>query len=279
VNVLLALVVGFLVGRVLLVGLLPVLASPILERQNYRGRVLPTAAGVVIVLSVVAIEGGRVLVHALGVGDVTTNVARHAVLLTVVGFGFFGFLDDVLGNGDARGFRGHLAALRRGQVTTGTAKLIGGASLALTIAALAGARHGQLLVDAGLIALASNLANLLDVRPGRSAKYAVVGYIPVAVLCGTDTLGVAIAPVFGALLACLPDELREHYMLGDTGADPIGAVLGLAVVLEVSPGARVVVAIVLLALNLLSEVVSFSRVIERVGPLRAFDRLGRSFVE
>jgi hypothetical protein len=279
VSVVLALVVGFLVGRVLLVGMLPVLASPILERENYRGRVVPTAAGIVIVLTVVAIEGARVLAHALGVGDITTNVARHAVLLTVVGFGFFGFFDDVLGNGNARGFRGHLTALRHGQVTTGVAKLIGGAALALTIAALAGARHGQLLVDAALIALASNLANLLDVRPGRTAKYAVVGYIPVAVLCGTDTLGVAIAPVIGALLACLPGELREHYMLGDAGANPLGAVLGLGVVLEVSPGARIVVAIVLLALNLLSEVVSFSRVIERVRPLRAFDRLGRSFVE
>jgi UDP-N-acetylmuramyl pentapeptide phosphotransferase/UDP-N-acetylglucosamine-1-phosphate transferase len=279
VTVLLALVVGFLVGRLLLLGLLPVLSSPILERKNYRGQTLPTAGGIVIVVTVVAIEGVRVLAHALGVGDVTTNVARHAVLLTVVGFGFFGFLDDVLGDGDARGFRGHLAALRRGHVTTGTAKLIGGASLALTVAALAGARHGQLLVDAALIALASNLANLLDVRPGRTAKYALVGYVPVALLCGTDTLGVAIAPVMGALLACLPDELRERYMLGDTGANPVGAVLGLAVVLEVSPGARIVVAIGLLALNLLSEVVSFSRVIERVGPLRAFDRLGRGFVE
>ena len=33
--------------------------------------------------------------------------------------------------------------------------------------------------------------------------------------------------------------------------------------------------VVLIALNLLSEVVSFSRVIERVPPLRWFDRLGR----
>src|SRR5262249_41267998 len=77
VSVLLALVVGFLVGRLLLLGLLPVLASPILERENYRGHVLPTAAGIVIVLTVVAIEGVRVLAHALGVGDVTTNIARH----------------------------------------------------------------------------------------------------------------------------------------------------------------------------------------------------------
>jgi hypothetical protein len=200
-------------------------------------------------------------------------------LLTVVGFGFLGFLDDVLGDGGARGFRGHLAALRRGEVTTGTAKLVGGAALALTVAALAGARDGQLLVDAARIALAANLANLLDVRPGRTTKYSLVAYVPVAVLCGTDTLGVAIAPMIGALLACLPDELRERFMLGDTGANPVGAVLGLGVVLEVSTGTRVVVAIVLLALNLLSEVVSFSRVIERVPPLRAFDRLGRSFVE
>ena len=39
-------------------------------------------------------------------------------------------------------------------------------------------------------------------------------------------------------------------MLGDTGANVLGAVLGLAVVLEAAPATRVVVAIVLLAANL-----------------------------
>jgi UDP-N-acetylmuramyl pentapeptide phosphotransferase/UDP-N-acetylglucosamine-1-phosphate transferase len=64
-------------------------------------------------------------------------------------------------------------------------------------------------------------------------------------------------------------------MLGDTGANALGAALGSATVLVVGPGVRDIVALVLLALTLLSEVVSFSRVIAVVPPLRSIDRLGR----
>jgi UDP-N-acetylmuramyl pentapeptide phosphotransferase/UDP-N-acetylglucosamine-1-phosphate transferase len=64
-------------------------------------------------------------------------------------------------------------------------------------------------------------------------------------------------------------------MLGDAGANVLGGVLGLAVVLECSRTTRNIVLVVLIALNLASELVSFSRVIDRVPPLRWLDRLGR----
>jgi len=49
----------------------------------------------------------------------------------------------------------------------------------------------------------------------------------------------------------------------------------LLVVLGLGKEARTSVLVVLIVLNVLAEVVSFSRVIERVPPLRAFDRLGQ----
>ena len=64
-------------------------------------------------------------------------------------------------------------------------------------------------------------------------------------------------------------------MLGDTGANLLGAVLGLAVVLETSRPVRTVVLIALVVLNLASERVSFSSVIDRTPGLRQLDRLGR----
>ncbi|MDZ4825356.1 MAG: hypothetical protein SGJ13_02705 [Actinomycetota bacterium] len=275
-TVLLALVVGFLAARALLLASVDVLAAPVLQRENFRGVHLPTAVGLLIVAAVLAVDGGRVAAGAFGAGDPAPAPARVLVLVAVLGFGCLGFVDDLLATGTDRGFRGHLRALARGRVTTGFLKLAGGGALALVLAVAAhGDTGGRPFVDAAVIALAANLANLFDRAPGRTTKYALLLYIPVGIVCGTAAAGVATAVVMGAAMGLLPGDLRERYMLGDTGANVIGAVLGLAVVLETAPETRIVVAAVLLVANLLSEVVSFSRVIERVPPLRAFDRLGR----
>jgi UDP-N-acetylmuramyl pentapeptide phosphotransferase/UDP-N-acetylglucosamine-1-phosphate transferase len=85
--------------------------------------------------------------------------------------------------------------------------------------------------------------------------------------------GAARLAVAAGLLAA---DLRERLMLGDAGANALGAALGLGVVLTASPAARTAVLIAVVALNLASEVVSFSRIIDGVAPLRALDRLGRA---
>ena len=64
-------------------------------------------------------------------------------------------------------------------------------------------------------------------------------------------------------------------MLGDTGANALGAAVGLGAVLTLGRPARLGVLIALVALNVASERVSFSRVIDATPPLRWFDRLGR----
>jgi hypothetical protein len=64
-------------------------------------------------------------------------------------------------------------------------------------------------------------------------------------------------------------------MLGDAGANVLGATLGLGVVLTCSPGVRTGVLVVVAALNMVSERVSFSRVIAATPPLDAADRWGR----
>ena len=72
----------------------------------------------------------------------------------------------------------------------------------------------------------------------------------------------------GAAFGLFGDDVRERLMLGDTGANVIGAVLGLAVVLGTSETTRLVVMIALVLLNVAAELVSFSKVIDRVPPLR-----------
>lgn len=247
-----------------------VLAHPALTRENYRGHVLPTAAGLCLVVAVIAVEGGRSAV------DPSTTAARLLVLVAVVAFGFLGTLDDVLGDAGDRGLRGHVAAALRGRATTGFVKLAGGAAVGVSLAAAAhDGSIARTVADAALIALAANLGNLFDRAPGRTVKWSLLAYVPLAVVAGTGAAGTALAPVVGAAAGLLPGDLRERYMLGDAGANAIGAALGTTAVLALGGAARTVVLVVLLGLNLLSEVVSFSRIIARTPPLRALDGLGR----
>ena len=276
-KVLLAVVVGFVTVRYLAIAGRDMLRVPVLLRENYRRVVVPAAGGILIIAAALVIEAGRSTLGAFHLGDPPgRNPARPLVLFACFGFGLLGLIDDLLGDSSARGFFGHLGALLRGKLTTGALKVIGGAAIALVLAASPGFITGKRLVaDALLIALAANLANLLDRAPGRTIKWSLAAYIPFAVVAGTGEVAMAVAPVMGAALGVFGDDLRERVMLGDTGANVLGAVLGLGVVLDVGRGSRNAILVALIVLNVAAELVSFSAVIERLAPLRAFDGLGR----
>ncbi|HEY8547231.1 MAG TPA: hypothetical protein VIL36_19355, partial [Acidimicrobiales bacterium] len=193
-----------------------------------------------------------------------------------VGFALLGLLDDLGGEGQSGGFKGHLAELARGRMTTGGAKLFGGAALGLVVAApFSRDDLLQVVADGALVALSANLANLFDRRPGRVVKVSLLAGVVLVVAVGPEPQLAGVALALGAGAGLLVPDLREQLMLGDAGSNVLGAVLGLGVLVTCSTGVRVGVLVVVLALNLVSEVVSFSKVIDRVAPLRALDQLGR----
>jgi UDP-N-acetylmuramyl pentapeptide phosphotransferase/UDP-N-acetylglucosamine-1-phosphate transferase len=272
----LGLALGLLAGGLTLRMLLPTLRAPVLERTNHRGAPIATAAGLVVVLAVLGAEAGLGVVEAAGFDPVGGAVGRRLVVLATVGFGLLGFIDDLLGAGESGGFRGHLGALARGRLTSGGVKLFGGAALALAVmAAIQPGSVGRILADGALVALAANLGNLMDRAPGRCLKVTALAFAVLVVASAADPSLVGVALVVGAALALAPADLGERVMLGDAGANVVGAVLGIGVVLTASPSVRNAVLVVVVVLNALSEKVSYSRVIASTAPLRAIDRLGR----
>lgn len=271
-----AVVVGYLSARLAWLAARPLFALPALVRHNYRGRALPTAAGIVLPMAALVVEAGRALAGSLGVGDATgTTGVRLLVLVAAVGFSLLGFVDDLAG-GDDRGFRGHVGALAGGQVTTGALKLLGGGLLAaVVVAPLVGRSFGRLVADALLVALCANLANLFDRAPGRTTKAGLGAFVVLALVAAHRQAVTATAVVVGASLGLLLDDLHERLMLGDAGSNVLGAVLGLGVVAGCGTTTQDVVLVAVGALNVAGELVSFSRVIEAVPPLRALDRAGR----
>jgi UDP-GlcNAc:undecaprenyl-phosphate/decaprenyl-phosphate GlcNAc-1-phosphate transferase len=264
-----ALVVGLVAGAVFLHLLRPVLASPYLERLNFRERRVPTAGGLVAVIASMFGVAAWWFLHP--------DSPAWAVLSTVLGFGLLGFVDDVLAAGSDRGFAGHLSALAHGRLTTGGLKLLGGAAVGVLAAVpVDGGQHARVLADAVLIALAANAGNLFDRAPGRTLKVGAVALAVIVAIAPDRSLLVGPLVVVGAFLALAPFDLGERLMLGDTGANALGGVIGLSLLLTVAFRTRMVLLLVLLLLNTLSEVVSFSEVIDRVPPLRWVDRAGRT---
>ena len=254
-----------------------VFRQPLLLRTNFRGRQVPVGAGIVIVVAMLATEAVLVVVDTVVSEPALDSGPRLLVLVIALGFGLLGFVDDVAAMGDDKGFRGHLGAMARGRLTTGGLKLVGGGLLAVVVAGQLTDSLGWLLVAAAVIALGANLGNLFDRAPGRAIKVGTLASGAVLLAASADErfmlTGVAI--VLGASLGLLPFDLREDLMLGDAGANVVGAVAATGLVLTADRSVHLVALVVLAALNVASEKVSFSKVIDSFGPLRALDRLGR----
>ena len=94
---------------------------------------------------------------------------------------------------------------------------------------------------------------------------------PLAV--GTGSVPAAVA--VGAASAVVAPDLRGEAMLGDTGANAAGAVVGAALVGRLGLQGRSMALLGLTVLTLASERVSFTSVIESTPVLRELDRWGR----
>lgn len=233
-------------------------------RTNHRGE------------QVTLLEGPAVAAGLAAAALLTAGLpgrVRAAAAVAGAGAGAFGVYDDLVGGRDRRGFKGHLGALTRGEVTSGAVKIAGIGAAGLAGAGLVRRGPVDALLAGAVVAATANLVNLLDLRPGRALKGSLLLAAAEATHGGPGRR--LAAAVTGCALAALPDDLSERSMLGDAGANALGAVLGVAVATRAPRSALVARLGVLTALTLASERVSFTRVIEATPVLREIDAAGR----
>lgn len=243
-------------------------------QRNYRGRELPCPLGLLVPLAALPALIPLTLVQRLASTPVFyTGASRIAVF--ALGVLLLGLFDDVLGDARDRGWRGHAAALARGEISTGAVKALGTLGLALFAASGMEPTDGRWLLAAAILVLATNALNLLDLRPGRASKAFVLLGLALTVGSGQAralwSLGLFAAP---ALVAGLYD-LREKAMLGDTGANLLGALAGLWLVLTLSATGQLIALGSLVVINVYGELRSISTLVERTPLLRGLDSLGR----
>ena len=259
------------------------------ERTNFHGVTVSLRGGV-------AMAGAAVASTA--VASALSDQPRAALggVVASLGGGLAGYIDDVDqgahdGGKVAKGLKGHLGALAHGQVTTGVIKIAGIGASALAASALVGSKAtsvsgkaADLVLNTVLIAGTANLANLLDLRPGRALKATVLVATPLSYFsCAAAKAPASPASaqrllasgLNAAAITALVEDLQETTMLGDTGANAAGALLGTSLAANDSWKLRLGTTLGVVGLILASEKVSFSKVIAANPALNWLDQLWR----
>ncbi|MET0957860.1 MAG: hypothetical protein ABWZ18_05045 [Solirubrobacterales bacterium] len=272
------LIVSALVAAVALGPWLADMVRAGLVRENYAGHRLAFPAGApLIACSLIALAPLAVLDDRADLDLLDPGLQRWMVY--VLGVALLGLLDDALGRGAAddtdRGWRGHARALAAGRFSTGAIKAVGALALAAYATSGLGRQGIDYVADLALLLLATNLFNLLDLRPGRAEK---AFFLLLGGLClgawtvePIELLGLFIGPV--AVVAWF--TLRERAMLGDTGSNLIGALAGVAMLVTLGDTGRWIALALIVALTIFGEFRSISRTIDSIPPLRWIDSLGR----
>ncbi len=250
--------------------------------RNYRGELIPFSCGLTFVLTGMVFYtllpvSGASPANASAAGSDLFSPLVAALAISMAG----GLLDDIAGAGEDKGIGGHLKALVEGRVTAGAFKAL---SLAIAGGLLAtpffGREPERGVAALLLVPLTANTLNLLDLRPGRAGKafffLALIGLLGAKASGLGSNFALLTAPLAGSLAGYLPFDLKGRVMMGDAGANPLGVGLAAGLV-TTAPLSWVILSVVLLvALHVLAERYSFTRVIEANPCLRFLDSLGRS---
>ena len=239
---------------------------------NFRGDKIPQAFGLAVLLCAAPLLAFDAWIQPPTAGD------RLLWLSCIVAFAAIGFLDDVRGDKQVKGLRGHLRTLitdRR--VTTGLIKAIGGVIIALGLAyQIHGGQPLPVLISAAVIALSANAMNLLDLRPGRACGVFCASAIAILAIVWRREEAPSVPGLLYVVLPALvvwSHDAEGRVMLGDTGSNVLGGSLGLALCLYFGTGVQIVLLLALAALHVAAERISLTKVIEANPVLRAIDRL------
>jgi UDP-N-acetylmuramyl pentapeptide phosphotransferase/UDP-N-acetylglucosamine-1-phosphate transferase len=236
------------------------------------------------------------------------------LLFFITAMGLLGLCDDLLKDDEHKGIRGHLGELRKGRLTSGGIKALFGLAFSILFAAGIPAPGGEggtvgtvgfgsavgvgavdavgsvatigtvatvflLILRALVAALSANTLNLFDLRPGRAVKaYFFLIFLPVLFLRGGRVdlhYLYFMLPAVAGVFAYMPYDLRARGMLGDTGANYLGALLGGLAVLYGDPVFTGGILLLLVFLHICAEKLSFTRVIAKNRLLQFLDELGR----
>lgn len=264
---------GWLSARIMLPSLFAIIAGAGFLKPNFRGDRIPLGVGAAFILiSIPALSAFFIFLP----GELRQKTSLFLLSLSV--FTCLGIMDDYWGEGSCRGLWGHFKNFLQGRVTTGFVKAFAGGLTAFYLSAASYPGGGPLYLiplDTLIIALSVNTINLMDLRPGRAGKvFLALSFLIFIAFPYRPEMAFA-ALTSGILLAYLPMDLKARAMMGDAGANALGATLGITAVWVFDVNLKVFFLASLISLHILAEKKSLTSIIASNSLLDYLDRLGR----
>lgn len=264
----LAAVAGAVIEGLVLFLLVDMLKEAGAVRKNFQGIDIPVGTGLSFPMTVMVIFIGYALFSWY-------DNSYHLFILGLMSISFLGFIDDMLGQRDTLGFKGHIGSLLRGKLTTGGLKALGGGMIALFLAIFTSAGWINIIINTLIMALFTNMLNLLDLRPGRAVKGFLFLLIVIVLLAGGKIDWLLISPLVGGILYYFRLDLKALTMMGDSGSNVLGLALGFITITTLPLVFRLGVLVFLVAVHIYTEKYSLTETIDKVYLLRVIDQMGR----
>ena len=252
-------------------------------RPNYKNEMIPVGMGIVFL--------PMIIINSIILGFVTLNniwfvsssnynlnivwlLCLALYIFSMMAMFFAGALDDLIGNRNVSGLKGHFKSLFKGELTTGGFKALFGGFVGLVVSVCISSSIVDIIVNTLIIALSTNLMNLFDLRPGRAIKVYLVIMIPIYItLTGyTKVFPLLILP---NVLAYFNIDLKARGMMGDTGSNVLGISIGVLMALGYGIKVRLAWLVFLILMHLITEKFSLTKIIEKNKVLKFIDDLGR----
>ena len=246
------------------------LISSNVVRPNYKGDNIPVSMGIVF-LPMIIINS---TILSFATHEYQNLLYLFMYIFGIISMFFAGILDDILGNRDVSGLKGHFKSLLNGTLTTGGFKALFGGFIGIVISIGVSKNIFDVIINTLIIALSTNLMNLLDLRPGRAIKVYILIMLGIFItLIGyIKLLPLLILP---NVLAYFNYDLKAKAMMGDTGSNVLGISIGILFVMGYSLKVRIAWLLFLVFIHILTEKYSLTKIIENNKILNYIDKLGR----
>lgn len=263
-------VLGFLLTFLMIPLFKGMLTEGDIVRPNYKGDMIPVSMGIVFI--------PMLTINAILLASVVRSIENAAYIFifvsAVFSMVFAGIMDDIIGNRNVSGLKGHFKSLFKGKLTTGGFKALFGGFIGILVSVFFSENLLELCLNTLVIALSTNLMNLMDLRPGRAIKVYLVIMIPMII---TLTGFVKVLPflLVPNVLAYFNEDLKARCMMGDAGSNVLGISIGILMVMGYTNDVKIAWLIFLVLIHILTEKYSLTKIIENNKVLNFIDRLGR----